>query len=80
MGRIANEWAVFAERILPANAPSVQKIETKRAYYAGAFTILGLLTDIVGPDEEPTDAEVAELEAIHEECRRFFKDVERGKA
>lgn len=43
---IADTWRDFESRIVPADAPDVQRREMRRAFYAGASAALGAMVNI----------------------------------
>lgn len=67
---VAEIWASFERGIMPSNAPDVQRIETKRAFYAGFLKSFALVKEIGQALEE--DAAVAELERIERELMQFY--------
>jgi hypothetical protein len=79
-GRLSQEWRKFAEHVLPADAPPIQKSESKRCFYAGAATMFGLITRGLTPDAEPTDEDVDRLEALYQELEAFKRDLLEGRA
>lgn len=76
---IKDGWRSYAEHVLPADAPSVQTQETRRAFYAGAQHLFSVYFDI-GGDEISEDQGVEILEEIKAELQRFVRDVVAGKA
>lgn len=72
-------WQSYAEQILPADAPDVQRIETKRAFYAGAVHIMSINWGI-GDDSVTEVAGVATLEAISQELLEFGELIKKGYA
>ena len=79
MRTIADQWAEFERRILPKNAPTVQRVETKRAFYAGAQAVLFVMVQIADADASD-EAGAAILEGLHDECRRFGAEIAAGRA
>lgn len=77
---LAEEWDEFARQVMPKDAPKVQRVEMRRAWYAGAAAMLGLVSGGLDADREPTDLDVAYLESIHQELIAFSRDIARGKA
>jgi len=73
-------WRSYAEHVIPANAPDAQRVECRRAFYAGAQALYGGLIKMLDPGDEPTDADLARMEAIHDELEQFCEDVARGRA
>lgn len=74
---IADLWASY-RRVLPSDAHATQVIETRRAFYAGAFALLEALDNILEPGLEPTEKDIESLESIHRELQEFVKSVEAG--
>lgn len=74
---IADLWASY-NRVLPSSASATQVIETRRAFYAGAFALLKALDKILEPGLETTEKDIDSLESIHKELQEFVKSVEAG--
>lgn len=70
-------WQSYADDVLPKDAPTVQRIETRRAFYAGAQAFFGVMTNMADASD---DAGVAVLEGLRQELRSFVADVESGAA
>ena len=79
MNTIAEQWAAFEVLVVPKDAPPVQRQEMRRAFYAGAETMLRLSYS-VGDKSISENAGVAMLEGWHDECRRFAQQVAQGRA
>lgn len=77
---LAQEWFDFDVRVVPKGAEEVQRTETRRAFYAGAQAIFGLMTTELDEDKEPTAADLAYVESLHTELRTFARDVRSGHA
>ncbi len=69
--RIAELWGSYKREVLPRNAPDVQVVECRRAFYAGCQGLLGTimreLTD--GPDEQEPDLKM--MQDIDRELKEF---------
>lgn len=74
-GRLVRDgWQEYAEKILPKNAPLVQRQETRRAFYAGALHLLFTMLDLGEPDvDEDAGAEV--LAATQREIEAFIMSI-----
>ena len=57
----------------------IQLKEIRRAFYSGAFLILGQLWDM-GDDSVSEDEGAAKLEKLFQECKKFFSDIKNGRA
>lgn len=80
MGLIERGWIKYAEHVLPANAPRIQRKECRLAFYAGAGLLFEKLTNAVGPDDVSEDAGVDIMASVDAEIRAFLDDVKRGRA
>lgn len=57
-------------------APEVQKMEMRRAFYAGAQHTFGSIMGLMGPNqEEPSDREMKVLDDIHKELDAFAAEM-----
>lgn len=77
---LADEWAEFAKAVIPALAGPTQRSEMRRAWYAGAAAMFGLMTGGLDADSEPTDLDVAYVESLSQELTTFSRDLARGRA
>jgi len=62
---------LWAERIMPADAPRVQRQEMERAFYSGAGALVKLLIEEICTLSDK-DAEAA-LSSTHTEISDYFK-------
>lgn len=76
---LLEEWSSFL-RVIPANAPVVQVVECRRAFYAGAQALFILMTGGLDADSEPTDTDLQYMDALSQELQQFANDVATGKA
>lgn len=79
MNSIQEQWEAFSALVIPKGASKTQITEMRRAFYAGAESVLRIQWAI-GDSAISEDAGVAILEGVHDECRRFADDVSNGKA
>lgn len=77
---LTDEWEHYARAILPAGAPDVQKVETRRAFYAGAAALFTLMTGGLDEDSEPTELDIAFVEVLSQELAAFGRDLAAGRA
>lgn len=73
-------WESYLERVLPRDAGPVQIIETKRAFYAGAESMMRAILAGLDPGTEPTDNDLRKMDEIEAELRQFGRDVAEGRA
>jgi hypothetical protein len=44
-------------------------------FYAGAISLFGSMITILDPGEEPTDADLAQIQAIHDELEEYRAEI-----
>ena len=74
LNSLENEWNGFAKMVLPPNASAVQRAEMRKAFIAGAYTVIVNLQEI-GQDHITEIEGVAHLESIKKECEEFQKQM-----
>jgi hypothetical protein len=77
---IAAVWDDYRVVVMPPDAPSVQVTECRRAFYAGAQSLLSAILASLSPGDEPAAADEEYLEAVHDELLRFRADLKEGRA
>ena len=75
---IKKEYENWNEKTQPKNASKVQTTETRRAFYAGCFTLFNLLQEISTNFSEEDSEEI--LVKLDKEIMDFFDAVENGHA
>lgn len=75
---IATAWRRYLTRVIPRSAPPTQITESRRSFYAGAYSLLVLLREV--NDEMTDDAGVALLQSVDDELRAFAIRVAEGRA
>lgn len=71
MNTIQEQWEGFMIAVVPPDASKDQVLDMKKAFYAGAQSVLWLQFQM----SEPTvseEAAVNMLEGIHQECKAFL--------
>ena len=79
--RLEEEWDKLRALAIPADAPTVQLIEMRRAFFAGAeafFRIQQRAYD--GSTPEPTEADLQVLTDLDNEIRDFAAKLAAGVA
>lgn len=80
---VDDEWRSFKDAIGldTMGAGEAQKIETRRAFMAGARSMFALLTGgFDHGDQEPTELDLQYVTMLNQELDFFKRLVERGKA
>jgi hypothetical protein len=66
-------WQGLSRATLPKGVSLTQRIETRRAFYAGAAAFLRMtMVDLDDDGNEPTAEDLAYLEQLHNEMQHFF--------
>lgn len=69
------EWIGYREAVIPAGASSTQVEASKRAFFAGAMSLCGIIANALSPDMESTEEDIATITAIHNELQAFSEIV-----
>lgn len=80
MKRLKEAWLSYAAQVIPPTAPAVQRVECRRAFYAGAHAIFQELMRGLDPGTEPTARDLARVDMLDQELRAFQADVAGGRA
>lgn len=74
---LRQKWESYLTEVLPADAPEIQRVECRRAFYAGAKAVQAMLLATSELDE---DSAVAVLERLDGELEAFKRDCVEGMA
>lgn len=77
-GPIQTEWIHYSA-VLPPDAGPIQIEETRRAFFAGAYTLFHRILGQLQPGEDATNADLNLLDVMHEELERW-RILESGRA
>jgi len=75
---IISQWQSYEAQVLPKNCSFVQRQETRRAFYAGAASVLALMARLSEEDiseEEGSDV----IEELMQESRDFTARIGRDR-
>lgn len=78
---IADGWDRYFNAVLrPEGVPidSVQYVETRRGFYAGATHLLAAIVSTLDPGLDPTSADLKRMDDIEAELNDFRSRVGRG--
>lgn len=67
-------WKSYELLVLPVDASTIQRNETRIAFYAGAQHLFGSIMGILEPDAEPTDADLRRISNINDELNKFLRE------
>ncbi len=79
MGIFGEAYDSYA-KMIPADADTIQRQETRRAFYAGGTALLHAIMSALTSDEEPTEQDLQTMDAIQAELDDFLRDVTEGRA
>lgn len=74
-----NEWDTFREMVLAPDAPEIQISEMRRAFFGGAVALFRVMMRKLDPGEDPTERDMAQMDAIDQELRDFVAKVGTGR-
>lgn len=74
--KLAHSWQGYEQQVIPKNAPPVQFQETKRAFYAGAWALLGIMKRIGDDMSEEQGADA--LDKLEQEIQDFINKIGKG--
>lgn len=70
-------WIGMRLACIAPNAPQIQLDEMRMAFFAGAQHLLGSLNNMLDPEADVTDADLARMESIDRELRTFITEFEK---
>lgn len=77
---MAEQWDSFARAVFKPDTPPIQRIEMRRAFYAGAQAILFGVINAFAPDAEPTAEDLMVMDDLQRELNDFVEAVKQGRA
>lgn len=77
---IREGWYQYAEHVLPKNAPTVQRHETRQAFYAGAAHLWGAFISALGPGEEADPPDLALADGVQKEIDDWLESLKSGRS
>jgi hypothetical protein len=77
---MSEAWTSYRDAVLPRNAPSVQVIECRRAFYAGAQAFFSATMRHLEPGTEETDNDMTFMAGLDAELTDFNEQVKKGLA
>ncbi|MSO85081.1 MAG: hypothetical protein EXR02_09150 [Rhodospirillales bacterium] len=76
---IETEWRAYAECVIPFDASDRQRVECRRAFYAGATSLVRAFGK-QKPGDDPVDAYLAVIEGATDELKHFIDESKAGRA
>jgi hypothetical protein len=77
---MAEQWNGFSRALHLERHSETQRLEMRRAFYAGAESILFRVIQSFAPESEPTDGDLKIMEDLDQELKDFAKLVKAGRA
>jgi hypothetical protein len=78
MKLIETAWQDYRAKVIPSEAGAIQITESRRAFYAGARSLLVSMMKVFGPDQEPTESDMLIMDGIKGELDQFLKDLQKS--
>jgi hypothetical protein len=78
--RLGEQWRDYRARVIPVQAPTIQARECRRAFYAGAASMLQVIMVGLEPGLEPTKEDLAKMDELMAELDRFADALKEGRA
>ncbi len=77
---LAAMWEGFAETVVLPHVPKGSPLysNARDAFYAGALCLFNWFTTQMDPGEEPTDDDMARVEAMHDEIHEYMAQRRKG--
>lgn len=79
MNHIRKLWDKYATEMMPQDAPLIQIIETRRAFYAGAASLFGELVTKTRDEKITEDQGKDFITEINSEISQFGQDLIDGR-
>ena len=76
---VAEEWEFYASEVLSPQASPIQRVETRRAFYAGAQAVLCKIIGRLSPSAEATADDLEMMQNLFDELQEFMVSVVQGK-
>lgn len=77
---VLEQWNEFVRMTLRPDAPAIQKLEMRRAFYGGAYMILFRVMAELSAGGETTPADLETMRDIQPELTEFLELVKAGRA
>lgn len=78
--RVAESWASFEREILPRDCSAVQRQEMRRAFYAGALTIMDTMAAAMSAGDEMTAGDEQAMIDLALEREEYLANLRLGRA
>lgn len=75
MKLIEDAWLSYLRQVLPENAPEVQVIECRRAFYGGAATLFGSIMRSLSPGNGVTENDLQVMFDLEAELKAYSKEL-----
>ena len=68
-------WKGYELGVLSPDAGTLQRTETRMAFFAGAQHLFSSIFSILSPEAEPTEKDLERMSQIHRELERFVAEL-----
>jgi hypothetical protein len=78
---IERAWLEYQQKVIHPDAPAIQIVESRRAFYAGAqSTFSGLVAMLDHSSPEPTPSDLRKIDDVQAEFLWFADEMRGGRA
>ncbi len=77
MNDLEQKWHEYRLKVLPLDAPHVQVIECRRAFYLGAKSVIEMALHSTSQSAQQASKQ---MHGLRQECERFSFEVGSGRA
>jgi hypothetical protein len=78
MGKLRKAWESYLRDVMPAGAGAIQREETRRAFYAGAASMMSLVVGGMSETDEVTEGDVLCLSGLADELEAHAAALRSG--
>ncbi len=78
--RVRDAWVTFELAVLPADCSDVQRQETRRAFYAGAFVVFDAIAMAMSNEDDMTAGDERVLVDLAAEREEYLVALSTGRA
>lgn len=72
-------WQAYLMICHLENSPEVQRMEMRKAFFAGAQHLWGSIFAVLEGGTEPTDSDLKRMTLINDELEKFIQDLKAQK-
>lgn len=74
--RVREAWTDFEASVMPKNAPEVQRVGMRWAFYAGALSLFSTIMTMLEPGQDATEADLANMDDLKKEFDAYQAELQ----